>query len=121
MMFMETSLLVLHLLGAMGFVLVCVYGRPTERLRLLSRGWFGLWARDAPPHWSGLHFGCPWCFGVWGGALYVVPLALRVWLPSWIARLHFACSFAFTVSLIGFFIAAMVGAIDRANERLKKP
>jgi hypothetical protein len=94
----------LHVCGALGMCLVIAYGTPTAPVRKI---------------WPAL-LGCPFCLGVWVGAAWAALLVWRGWLPVLICDAHDVTAFAFTVSLLGFLIACIVGTIERANARLRR-
>ena len=86
------SSIALHLLGALGFVIVVSFS--TIAVPIRARVW--------PEMLS-----CPQCFGVWGGACWAFALGLRSELPEWFALIHDGIAFAFAVSLLGYLVAVL--------------
>jgi hypothetical protein len=97
--------LLLHVVGATGFVIVVSMGLVTKPIR-------DLWVRlfEHFPTWSKM-LACPMCFGVWGGAAWGALLLWRPILPGVLVFVHDVLAFAFTVSLVGFLIALFDHAV----------
>lgn len=90
MSWLSPIVLLIHVLGALGFVLVVSYSVIAKPVR--ERIWPKM-------------LGCPQCFGVWGGFGWACLLAIRPALGR-LAMVHDMLAFAFTISLLGYLCAA---------------
>lgn len=98
MLEMSVQLLLLHLIGCVGLVIVVSLGDVMAPVRAR------LWPKM---------LGCPMCFGVWAGTVWSWLLVFRPVLPHWFVVAHDATAFSFCVSLVGF----VVGLFDYCAER----
>ena len=83
------AVLVLYLIGTVGFVQVMTQGKITERVR----SW-----------WPGL-LGCPMCFGVWAGAGLSAWIFASAFVPAWVHGIAQGVALAFCVSLAADTVA----------------
>lgn len=103
------ALMILHVLGCVGFVIVVSMGKIMAPVR--TRIWPSM-------------LSCPMCFGIWGGMAWAALLTARYlgMLNPWVERAHDAVAFACVVSLLGFLVALFdhaVGGLGSLKEHGK--
>lgn len=103
---LPASLIALHVLGAVGFVVVVTMGLITTPIRERWQDFF-----RTSPMWGKMLY-CPMCFGVWGGAGWAALLLLRPHIGA-LRHVHDVLAFAFAVSLLGFGVALCESLIGR--------
>lgn len=98
---LSPTLMALHVLGCVGFVVIVSMGRITAPVRQI---------------WPSM-MSCSMCFGVWGGMAWGSMLLIRPSLPESLTRLHDVIAFACAASCLGFLVSLADSVVGALNNR----